>query len=140
MCLGAAWQAWHQRSFCCSAVPLRAIGQKPRQLPARLLACPQIYLNCLYNSSCNHAYLPAARRQREVERAVHVVLQARGMGTVLDQFGNPDNPLGHYRGTGPELWEQTQGRITHFVSSMGTTGASSLHMQGGQGHEAILRR
>lgn len=44
------------------------------------------------------------------------------MGTVLDQFGNADNPLGHYRGTGPELWEQTRGRITHFVSSMGTTG------------------
>lgn len=50
------------------------------------------------------------------------VLQARGMGTVLDQFGNADNPLGHYRGTGPEVWEQTKGRITHFVSSMGTTG------------------
>ena len=45
------------------------------------------------------------------------------MGTVLDQFGNADNPLGHYRGTGPEVWEQTKGRITHFVSSMGTTGA-----------------
>ena len=49
-------------------------------------------------------------------------MQARGMGTVLDQFANSDNPLGHYRATGPELWEQTQGRITHFVSSMGTTG------------------
>ena len=46
------------------------------------------------------------------------------MGIVLDQFANPDNPLGHYRATGPELWEQTQGRITHFVSSMGTTGMS----------------
>ena len=46
---------------------------------------------------------------------------------VLDQFGNADNPLGHYRGTGPELWEQTNGRITHFVSSMGTTGALTLH-------------
>ena len=48
------------------------------------------------------------------------------MGTVLDQFGNADNPLGHYRGTGPEVWEQTKGRITHFVSSMGTTGAPFL--------------
>ena len=48
------------------------------------------------------------------------------MGTVLDQFGNADNPLGHYRGTGPEVWEQTEGRITHFVSSMGTTGAPFL--------------
>ena len=45
-----------------------------------------------------------------------------GEGIVLDQFANPDNPLSHYRGTGPEIWEQTEGQITHFVSSMGTTG------------------
>lgn len=45
-----------------------------------------------------------------------------GQGIVLDQFANPDNPLAHYRGTGPEIWRQTQGEITHFVSSMGTTG------------------
>ncbi|MCE3025506.1 cysteine synthase CysM [Salinicola sp. DM10] len=47
---------------------------------------------------------------------------ARGEGKSLDQFANVDNPLAHYRSTGPELWEQTAGRITHFVSSMGTTG------------------
>ncbi|WIX34520.1 cysteine synthase CysM [Salinicola sp. JS01] len=47
---------------------------------------------------------------------------ARGEGKSLDQFANGDNPLAHYRSTGPELWEQTAGRITHFVSSMGTTG------------------
>jgi len=45
-----------------------------------------------------------------------------GRGRLLDQFANPDNPLAHYRGTGPELWRQTEGRITHFVSAMGTTG------------------
>lgn len=48
--------------------------------------------------------------------------QAAGEGIVLDQFSNPDNPAAHSDGTGPELWEQTGGRITHFVSSMGTTG------------------
>ena len=41
---------------------------------------------------------------------------------ILDQFGNPDNPLAHYDGTGPEIWRDTEGRVTHFVSSMGTTG------------------
>jgi len=49
-------------------------------------------------------------------------MRAEGRGTVLDQFANPDNPLAHYRGTGPELWRDTEGRITHFVSAMGTTG------------------
>lgn len=45
-----------------------------------------------------------------------------GKGTMLDQFGNADNPLAHYEGTGPEIWRDTGGRITHFISSMGTTG------------------
>jgi len=49
-------------------------------------------------------------------------MRAEGKGVVLDQFANPDNPLAHYRTTGPELWRDTQGRITHFVSAMGTTG------------------
>jgi cysteine synthase B len=46
----------------------------------------------------------------------------RGEGRVLDQFSNPDNPLAHYEGTGPEIWRDTQGAVTHFVSAMGTTG------------------
>lgn len=49
-------------------------------------------------------------------------MQSEGKGIVLDQFSNEDNPLAHYNGTGPEIWEQTKGTITHFVSSMGTTG------------------
>ncbi|RWR00851.1 cysteine synthase [[Pantoea] beijingensis] len=49
-------------------------------------------------------------------------MAARGEGKVLDQFNNPDNPLGHYLTTGPEIWQQSAGRLTHFVSSMGTTG------------------
>lgn len=49
-------------------------------------------------------------------------MQSEGKGTVLDQFNNPDNPLAHYQGTGPEIWRDTKGGITHFVSSMGTTG------------------
>lgn len=49
-------------------------------------------------------------------------MQAEGKGRVLDQFANLDNPLAHYEGTGPEIWQQTGGTVTHFVSSMGTTG------------------
>ena len=58
----------------------------------------------------------------EGARDVAENMQARGEGVILDQFSNTDNPLAHYDNTGREIWEETEGRITHFVSSMGTTG------------------
>ncbi|HQD68424.1 MAG TPA: cysteine synthase CysM [Ornithinibacter sp.] len=64
---------------------------------------------------------PAAGGMEEA-RDVVTRMEREGRGRVLDQFGNPDNPRAHEVGTGPELWSQTDGRITHFVSAMGTTG------------------
>lgn len=58
----------------------------------------------------------------EGARDLALAMQDEGKGKVLDQFGNFDNPAAHYEGTGPEIWRQTDGRVTHFVSSMGTTG------------------
>ncbi|MDP5127428.1 MAG: cysteine synthase CysM [Burkholderiaceae bacterium] len=58
----------------------------------------------------------------EGARDLAMAMQARGEGKVLDQFANDDNWMAHYEGTGPEIWAQTQGAVTHFVSAMGTTG------------------
>ncbi len=58
----------------------------------------------------------------EGARDLALAMQARGEGKVLNQFANADNPTAHYEGTGPEIWQQTHGTVTHFVSSMGTTG------------------
>lgn len=58
----------------------------------------------------------------EGARDLAKAMEAEGKGKVLDQFGNSDNPLAHYQHTGPEIWRQSEGNVTHFVSSMGTTG------------------
>ena len=66
--------------------------------------------------------LTSEQQGMEGARDVAENMQARGEGIILDQFANSDNPLAHYDNTGREIWEETSGRITHFVSSMGTTG------------------
>ncbi len=66
--------------------------------------------------------LTAQKGGMEMARDVADKMVAEGKGIMLDQFANPDNPLAHYEGTGPEIWRDTDGKITHFVSSMGTTG------------------
>jgi len=58
----------------------------------------------------------------ELARDTAERLRDQGRGIILDQFANPDNPLAHYEGTAPEIWRDTQGQVTHFISSMGTTG------------------
>lgn len=66
--------------------------------------------------------LVSKQQGMEGARDLALQLQGEGRGIVLDQFANADNPLAHYETTGPEIWRQTQGKITHFISSMGTTG------------------
>ena len=63
-----------------------------------------------------------AEESMEGARDLALIMEAEGKGKVLDQFSNPDNPAAHYDSTGPEIWHDTQGNITHFVSAMGTTG------------------
>lgn len=66
--------------------------------------------------------LTARQGSMELARDTAEALRVAGRGVILDQFSNPDNPLAHYQGTAPEIWRDTGGRLTHFVSSMGTTG------------------
>jgi S-sulfo-L-cysteine synthase (O-acetyl-L-serine-dependent) len=66
--------------------------------------------------------LTPADGSMELARDVAMKMQAEGEGIVLDQFSNMDNPQAHYEATGPEIWRDTEGKVTHFVSSMGTTG------------------
>lgn len=65
---------------------------------------------------------PADKGGMEYARDLATEMQSEGKGKVLDQFSNPDNPQAHIETTGPEIWTQTQGQVTHFVSAMGTTG------------------
>jgi cysteine synthase B len=65
---------------------------------------------------------PASKGGMEFARDLAAQMVAEGKGKMLDQFANPDNPLSHLRGTGPEIWRDTEGKVTHFVSAMGTTG------------------
>src|SRR3972149_6179845 len=74
-----------------------------------------------------HAYgaellLTPKEGSMELARDTADKLRAEGRGIILDQFANPDNPLAHYEGTAPEIWRDTHGKLTHFISSMGTTG------------------
>lgn len=66
--------------------------------------------------------LVSQKEGMEGARDLALQMEKEGKGRVLDQFANPDNPRSHYEGTGPEIWRDTQGLVTHFVSSMGTTG------------------
>lgn len=66
--------------------------------------------------------LVTKEQSMEGARDLALQMQAEGKGTVLDQFSNPDNPLAHYETTGPEIWRDSEGQVTHFVSAMGTTG------------------
>ncbi|NYT61390.1 cysteine synthase CysM [Alcaligenaceae bacterium] len=77
---------------------------------------------------------PASQGGMEYARDLAIRMQTEGKGKVLDQFSNEDNPKAHFEGTGPEIWQQTDGQVTHFVSAMGTTGtimgvAAYLHTQ-----------
>ncbi len=68
---------------------------------------------------------PAAQGGMELARDTAAAMERAGEGKILDQFGNPNNPEAHFLSTGPEIWQQTGGRVTHFVSAMGTTGTVS---------------
>jgi len=70
------------------------------------------------------AELVLTPREGSMEGAIDLAreMEAAGQGRILDQFSNPDNPLSHFETTGPEIWHDTAGRVTHFVSAMGTTG------------------
>ncbi|WP_145562110.1 cysteine synthase CysM [Yersinia aldovae] len=70
-----------------------------------------------------------------------LLMQAEGLGKVLDQFNNTDNPYAHFTGTGPEIWQQTVGKVSHFVSSMGTTGTItgvSQYLKSQNPHIAVI--
>ncbi len=83
--------------------------------------------------------LTAKEGGMEMARDVARYMRDEGKGIILDQFANPDNPLAHYEGTGPEIWEQTDGKLTHFVCTMGSTGTIMGCSRFLKGHNPEIR-
>ena len=103
----------------------QALGALQQQIaPLRLLAARVFSLPEVEKGQEHQAFSHIAVEQHvgQAARDLALEMQRQGQGKVLDQFNNLDNPYAHFTTTGPEIWRQTDGRITHFVSSMGTTG------------------
>ena len=113
------------RMNACFSELEQALGALQQQIaPLRLLAARVFSLPEVEKGQEHQAISHIAVEQHvgQAARDLALEMQRQGQGKVLDQFNNLDNPYAHFTTTGPEIWRQTEGRITHFVSSMGTTG------------------